>query len=122
MVVFADTSAFGHLLPRNFRICAPAACAAGGAGLPRWRGSSFPSPRSNGPVKGGEPHLFQSSEKTQRGSCPSCGSSLCAVDEGYDRISVTVGSLDRPNLVVPDERHSFASARPRWWEPGLKAR
>ncbi len=65
---------------------------------------------------GGEPRLFRSSEKTQRGSCPVCGSALCAIDDGYENISMVIASLDRPNAIVPDERHSYKSKRPRWWQ------
>jgi len=64
----------------------------------------------------GAPQLNQTSERTQRGHCPKCGSSLCAIDAGYDNISITITSLDRPNRVIPDERHSYKSSRPRWFD------
>ena len=69
---------------------------------------------------GGEPHLFRSSDKTQRGHCPSCGSVLCALDDGYANISIVIGSLDRPNLIVPDAQHSYRSSRPKWWHPDVR--
>lgn len=70
---------------------------------------------------GVEPRYFRSSEKTQRGNCPVCGSAICAVDDGYENISIVVGALDRPNMVVPDERHSYRSSKPRWWRPEVAA-
>lgn len=93
----------------------------------RWSGAptlawvEFPLAAFEWTGEGGEPHFFRSSKKTQRGNCTECGSALCAIDEGYDRISITVGALDHPDQVVPDERHSFASARPDWWQPALKS-
>ena len=71
---------------------------------------------------GGEPKYVQSSEKTRRGSCPVCGSGICAVDEGYDNISLVIGALDRPNLIVPDVQHSYRSFRPKWWHPEVGKR
>ena len=63
----------------------------------------------------GEPQFFQSSEKTMRGNCPKCGSSICALNEGYDKISLVIGSLDQPDLIVPDVQHSYSSSKPKWW-------
>ena len=68
-----------------------------------------------------EPRYFRSSEKTRRGNCPTCGSALCAVDDGYANISIVMGSLDRPNAIVPDARHSFRASGPRWWRAGVEA-
>lgn len=62
-------------------------------------------------------NFFQSSAKTQRGSCANCASAICAIDDGYENISIVMGSLDRPNLIVPDIQHSYRSARPKWWAP-----
>lgn len=63
----------------------------------------------------GRPRLYRSSAKTQRGNCPECGGALCALDDGYENISLVIGSLDRPNLIKPDAAHSYRSARPKWW-------
>ncbi|NBG96891.1 GFA family protein [Pyruvatibacter mobilis] len=88
----------------------------------RWSGAptvawvEFPMDEIDWCGPGGEPQLFRSSARTQRGSCPLCGSGLCAVDDGYANVSITIGSLDRPNLIVPDARHSHARTRPKWWE------
>ncbi len=68
----------------------------------------------NGP--GGTPKLFRSSEKTERGSCPECGAALCALDDGYDKISLTIASLDDPSAIPPGKQHSFKKAAPDWWK------
>ena len=64
---------------------------------------------------GGAPSLFQSSEKTQRGFCPNCGGTVCAIDEGYDKISITMASLDEPSAIVPGKQHSHRKMVPDWW-------
>ncbi len=76
---------------------------------------------------GGEPRYFQSSEKSRRGFCPVCGGTVCAVDEGYDKISLTIASLDEPSAIVPGKQHSFQKAAPDWWSvkierPGSRRR
>ncbi len=94
----------------------------------RWSGAptvawvEFPLAAFEWTGPGGEPRYFQSSEKTRRGSCPDCGSSLCALDEGYSNISLLIGALDRPNLIVPDAQHSYRSFRPNWWHPNVGKR
>ena len=67
------------------------------------------------------PSFFRSSKKTSRGFCAKCGSSICAIDEGYENVSIAIGSLDRPNMVVPNEAHSFARFKPKWWKPEIEA-
>ena len=67
----------------------------------------------NGP--GGEPAGFQSSEKTRRGYCAQCGSTLCAIDEGYDKISLTISTFDEPSLLVPGKQHSYRDSAPDWF-------
>jgi len=58
----------------------------------------------------GRPTLFRSSMRVQRGFCNQCGTPL-TYQRGDMPISLTVGSLDRPNVVVPtvelarDNRH-----------------
>lgn len=58
----------------------------------------------------GQPTLFRSSMRVQRGFCNLCGTPL-TYQWGDMPISITIGSLDRPNAVVPtvelarDNRH-----------------
>ena len=58
----------------------------------------------------GKPGLFRSSARVRRGFCPNCGTPL-SYQWGESDPSVTVGSLDQPDAVVPqaefarDNRH-----------------
>lgn len=63
----------------------------------------------------GKPTLFRSSKKSRRGFCATCGSSLCVLDDGYDRISISIGCLDNLDSVVPGKQHSFKDQAPAWW-------
>ena len=60
--------------------------------------------------------MFQSSEKARRGFCPKCGGTICAIDDGYDKISITIPMLDTPSEILPDEQHSFQESAPNWWK------
>lgn len=64
---------------------------------------------------GSEPSKFQSSEKTQRGFCPKCGGTICAIDDGYDKISLTIAVFDEPSLIIPGKQHSYRASAPNWW-------
>jgi hypothetical protein len=86
------------------------------SGAPTVAWVEFPLKSFKWTGKGGEPAYYQSSEKTSRGFCPKCGSTLCAVDDGYDNIALTIASLDNPNLVVPDKQHSYHGSAPSWWK------
>lgn len=50
----------------------------------------------------GEPGRFRSSEAVERGFCRDCGTPLFYRVLDQDRISVSLGSLDEPDRVVPD--------------------
>lgn len=62
-----------------------------------------------------EPAWFQSSQQTQRGRCPTCGSAMCALDDGSDKIAVTMATLDTSSGIVPGKQHSFVKSAPSWW-------
>ena len=49
----------------------------------------------------GAPKVFASSDVAERGFCAECGTPLTYRILGRDRISVTIGSLDRPSAVAP---------------------
>ncbi len=72
----------------------------------------------NGP--GGEPNYYRSSEKTQRGFCTTCGTAMSAIDDGYDKMGLTMATLDNPSDVVPGEQHSFSESAPSWWSVEIK--
>jgi hypothetical protein len=62
---------------------------------------------------GGEPALYRSSEKAQRGFCPQCGGAICSLDDGSDKICMTVATLDDPDAIVPVSQ-SFPDSAPAW--------
>ena len=64
---------------------------------------------------GKQPTLFKSSEKTQRGFCPKCGSSMCAIDDGYDKISLPMCTLDDSSKIRLGKQHSYQKEAPAWW-------
>lgn len=72
--------------------------------------------------KQGEPKYYNSTVNTKLGSCPNCGSSICAVglSDDTEAIVMVIGSLDNPGLVAPDpSMHSYSSSRPVWWKEHL---
>ena len=61
-----------------------------------------------------EPTRYRSSAFAERGFCPACGSTLSMHEEVLgDRVQVTLGSLDRPEEVRPDD-HVWAQSRLPW--------
>ena len=67
----------------------------------------------------GAPAIYRSSEIAERGFCAVCGTPLTYRLIGRDRISVTIGSLDRPAEVAPRRQLGVESALP--WFAGLAA-
>ena len=67
----------------------------------------------------GAPAIYRSSEIAERGFCAVCGTPLTYRLIGRDRISVTIGSLDRPADIAPTEQLGVESALP--WFAGLAA-
>ena len=71
----------------------------------------------------GAPKVFASSTVAERGFCAECGTPLTYRFFGRDRISVTIGSLDRPSAVAPAVQYGiefrlpwldFVPSLPRW--------
>jgi len=60
---------------------------------------------------------FRSSAIAERGFCSACGTPLTYRMDGRDHISLTIGSLDRPESVAPTEQLGVESMLP--WFPGL---
>ncbi len=65
--------------------------------------------------QGGAAKMYRSSPGTQRGFCPKCGSTLIAVDDDSDHVSVVLAALDGANDIVPTA-HSFEEEAPGWLE------
>jgi hypothetical protein len=58
------------------------------------------------------PKVFASSALAERGFCPDCGTPLTYRLVDRDRISVTIGSLDRPSAVAPEMQYGVESELP----------
>jgi len=64
----------------------------------------------------GEPTRYRSSRHAERGFCAKCGSTLSMHEEVLsDRVLVTVGSLDEPQRVRPDD-HVWTQDQIAWFE------
>lgn len=73
-------------------------------------------PLASWAVVKGEPGLFRSSPHVERQFCRDCGTPLTYRSLRLDgEIDVTVGSLDHPELAVPD-CHSFFGSRLPWMQ------
>ena len=63
-----------------------------------------------------EPRRYRSSQYAERGFCPDCGSTLSMHEEVLeDCVQVTLGSLDRPERVAPDD-HVWTEDQIAWFE------
>jgi hypothetical protein len=82
-----------------------------GAPIVAWVDFPRDSVRFDG--SGGEPAFFRSSKASQRGFCPRCGGTLCAVDDGAATICMTIATLDDPDAIVPASR-SYPDSAPSW--------
>jgi hypothetical protein len=71
--------------------------------------------------KGGAPSVYRSSEYSSRSFCPSCGSSLGAIDDN-PVVAMLLGAFDPPNRkeLMPIY-HSYRGSRPKWWHVEAKA-
>ena len=74
----------------------------------KWTGG-FYSALAGGPVETfvvtrGEISIFKSSDLTERGFCAACGTPLTFHHVGATDISVSIGSLDRPEEFPPTEQ------------------
>ena len=62
----------------------------------------------------GAPTRYRSSANGQRGFCPQCGSTLSMHEDVLDdRVQVSLGSLDRPEAVKPDD-HVWTESQLPW--------
>ena len=63
-----------------------------------------------------EPRRYRSSRYAERGFCPQCGSTLSMHEEILaDRVQVTLGSLDSPDRVSPQD-HVWTEEQIEWFE------
>ncbi|MFO1035753.1 MAG: GFA family protein [Geminicoccaceae bacterium] len=69
---------------------------------------------------GGTPALYRSSDITSRAFCPTCGSTLGAIDEA-PTVGLLLGVFDKPGSAeLMPTGHSYRSGRPRWWHVEAK--
>ena len=62
----------------------------------------------------GKPSEYESSENVRRGFCAECGSTLSFRDTRHpDYMSLTIASLDDPNLVKPTY-HIYTDSQVKW--------
>jgi hypothetical protein len=62
----------------------------------------------------GAPTRYRSSAYAERGFCPQCGSTLTMHEDVLDdRVQVSLGSLDRPEAVQPDD-HVWSESQLPW--------
>jgi hypothetical protein len=103
--------------PRAASICHCRMCQkAGGAPFMAFTGAV---PQERFVFTRGAPATYRSSEIAERGFCAVCGTPLTYRLIGGDRVSVTIGSLDRPAEVAPTQQIGAESVLP--WFAGLAA-
>jgi hypothetical protein len=60
----------------------------------------------------GQPSFFRSSEIVQRGFCKDCGTPLTFAYDTSERTSVSIGSLDHPEDVIPARQYGAEAMLP----------
>jgi hypothetical protein len=85
------------------------------SGAPTLAWVVFPKPKVTWTGPGGAPSTWRASDISSRAFCPTCGSTLGAIDDA-PTIGLVTGVFDAPNAkdLVPAS-HSFKGRRPRWW-------
>jgi hypothetical protein len=64
--------------------------------------------------------IYRSSDIAERGFCAACGTPLTYRVIGSQRVGVTLGSLDDPNAVAPEEQFG-AESRVSWLSSAMAA-
>ena len=69
---------------------------------------------------GGAPAVWRSSTASSRAFCPTCGSTLGAIDD-KPVIAMVTGVFDKPHLLpLKPDYHSYKGKRPKWWHLELR--
>jgi hypothetical protein len=64
---------------------------------------------------GGLPSTWRSSEWSSRAFCPTCGSTIGAIDD-KPVVALVLGTFDAPNRKeLAPIFHSYIAKRPKWW-------
>jgi hypothetical protein len=61
----------------------------------------FPAEKFTWTGEGGEPTWYNTFPTTKRGFCPTCGSTVAAIDDGSDDIGIAMMALDDHSALVP---------------------
>lgn len=71
---------------------------------------------------GGLPATYRSSDYSSRAFCPTCGSTLGAIDDD-PVVALLVGTFDKANRkdLMP-LAHSYKGGRPKWWHIDVGAK
>jgi hypothetical protein len=90
------------------------------SGAPTVAWVEFPNEAVAWTGPGGRPATYRSSPGSSRAFCPTCGSTLGAIDD-KPITALVLGVFDSPNRkeLVP-QSHSYRSARPSWWQVSIK--
>lgn len=59
-----------------------------------------------------EPAYFRSSQIVKRGFCPQCGTPLTFAYDNAAHMNVSIGSLDKPDLVLPRVQYGIEGQHP----------
>lgn len=76
----------------------------------------FPRDRVTWTGPHGMPSLWRSSEASSRAFCPTCGSTIGAIDDA-PVVALVLGVFESNNrLELMPTSHSFSGKRPKWWK------
>lgn len=104
--------------PSNPHYCSCGQCQRwSGAPVVAWLDVPFAATRFDGP--GGAPAWYRSSERAQRGFCPSCGGTVFYRSNDSVLLGITTASLDKPDGFAP-VKWSYPDSAPAWLPPLLE--
>jgi len=84
-------------------------------GAPSAAWVEFPRDRIAWIGPGGAPAIYRSSDYSSRAFCPTCGSSIGAIDDA-PVIALLVGGFDNPQAQeLAPTYHAFEDMKPAWW-------
>jgi hypothetical protein len=75
----------------------------------------FPRDKLEWTGPGGAPATWRSSSRSARAFCPTCGSSLGAIDDA-PVVALALGAFDTAGRKeLAPASHAYVTPRPRWW-------
>ncbi|EME8858886.1 MULTISPECIES: GFA family protein [Enterobacter] len=80
----------------------------------------FPAENVQWTGPGGRPATWRSSDYSSRAFCPTCGSSIGAIDDS-PTVALFTGVFDDPDQPeFAPENHSFDDMMPAWWRHTMR--